>query len=320
MAINKYLGPTGLTELINLIQNRLGKKQDWMQFPEMPSAAEYVGKVIQYTGTTDNDFTKGYFYYSNGVSWAQVNVMSAVVICKTSLPDWGLADPGLIYFVTSENKAYVRNNESEGEWYDLTNGEGAGPFIIVTTLPLWSDADPNKIYLLVESDGTSVTGYVKSSTLGKYYQLGGGATAQIVTTLPAWAAAKSNVVYYVINGNKLEGHVKNDTTANTWYDLAGGASFEIVNTLPTWLSADPDIIYFMPTEHGTLTGYIKNTSEINKFYEIGAVSTAVIKRYAESAHYDPAAAYDSVGEEFGFDGLEIESFTDDEIKDLYEEV
>ena len=64
MAVNKYLGPTGLTELINLIQADFQKKQDWMQFPEMPAAADYPGKVVQFTGVTDADFTKGFFYYS----------------------------------------------------------------------------------------------------------------------------------------------------------------------------------------------------------------------------------------------------------------
>ena len=77
--INKYLGPTGLTELINLIQADFQKKQDWLQFPEMPDPALYTGKVVQYTGITDPlTFTKGFFYYSTGLEWAMVNTASAV--------------------------------------------------------------------------------------------------------------------------------------------------------------------------------------------------------------------------------------------------
>lgn len=314
-----YLGKTGLIELVNLLYAEFQKKQDWMQFPEMPAASSYVGKVVQYTGTTDNDFTKGYFYYSNGVSWAQVNVMSAVVICKTMLPDWGLADPGLIYYVTSENKAYVRDNETEGNWFDLSGGEGASAFLIVASLPLWTDADPNKIYLLVESDGSTVTAYVKSTTIGKYYQLGGGADAQIVSVLPVWAAAKDNTVYYVINGTKLDGYVKNGSTQNAWYEI-GGASFKVVTTLPTWLSADATTIYFVPSERGTLTGYIKNTDETGKFYQLGSEALAKIKKYPDSVHYDKNAEYPEDFEEFDLNGLEIEAFTDADITELFEEV
>lgn len=320
MAVNKYLGPVGLNELINLIQADFQKKQDWFQFPSMPAADSYVGKVVQYTGTTDNDFTKGYFYYSNGVSWSQVNVMSAVVICKTKLPDWGLADPGLIYYVTSENKAYVRDNETEGNWFDLSGGEGASSFLIVNSLPMWTDADANKIYLLVETDSDDVTAYVKSSTIGKYYKLGGSSSAQIVSTLPAWAAAKPNTVYYVINNKKLDGYVKNSSTQNEWYELSGGASFEIVDTLPTWLSADASTIYFVPSERGKLIGYIKS-SETNKFYELGDPETSIkIKKYADSTHYDPTAVYPTDAEEVLVKDLEIDALTDKEIEDLYDEV
>lgn len=169
---NKYLGKNGLVELMNLLYAEFQKKQDWVQFPEMPNAADYVGKVVQYTGTSNDNFTKGYFYYSNGVAWVLVNTssMGAVVICKTALPDWNLADSGLIYFVVSENKSYVRDDDTEGNWFDL-------------------------------------------------------AVAPI----------------------------------------------------------------------------------------------AKVKKYVDSVHYDPDAEYDDAGEEFEFDGLEIESFTDEEIKDLYEE-
>lgn len=75
---NKYLGKMGLVELVNLIYADFQSKQDWLQFTEMPSAPDYVGKVVQYTGTTNDDFTKGYFYYSDGVSWALVNVKATL--------------------------------------------------------------------------------------------------------------------------------------------------------------------------------------------------------------------------------------------------
>ena len=135
MEQRKYIGLTSVAELIQLMQNDLGKKQDWTQFPTMPSPSDYIGKVVQYTGATDNDYTKGYFYYSNGLCWAQANVMSAVVVRKTSLPDWGLADPGLIYYVAATNKAYIRDNETTGNWFNIAGSGNDTAFKVVNSLP-----------------------------------------------------------------------------------------------------------------------------------------------------------------------------------------
>ena len=60
--------------------------QDVMQFSTMPTAsASNLGKIVQYTGTTGNTYTNGYFYecVSDGentptYSWEQVNVQDGV--------------------------------------------------------------------------------------------------------------------------------------------------------------------------------------------------------------------------------------------------
>lgn len=45
------------------IEEALADKQDKTQFATMPTAsADYLGKIIQYTGTTDSTYTHGYFY------------------------------------------------------------------------------------------------------------------------------------------------------------------------------------------------------------------------------------------------------------------
>lgn len=175
----KYLGVDGLERLIDLIQNGLAARQTWIQFPDMPPAEKNPGKVVQYTGITNNEYTKGYFYQSNGISWQQVNVMSAVVFCKDKLPLWTLAEPGIIYYVTTENAAYVKDNETEGHWFNLSEGkETESAFKIVNRLPIWSEASDRIIYLLIKEDSNYVTGYVKSEEAGKYLCLGGsGGTA-----------------------------------------------------------------------------------------------------------------------------------------------
>ena len=60
----------------------LSGKQDTIQYSTMPTAdATTVGKIVQYTGTTDSTYTNGYFYtcVSDGeteptYSWEQLNV------------------------------------------------------------------------------------------------------------------------------------------------------------------------------------------------------------------------------------------------------
>ena len=225
MEQRKYIGLTSVAELMRLAQSDISKKQDWVQFPTMPSPSDYIGKVVQYTGATDNDYTKGYFYYSNGLSWAQANVMSAIVTRKTSLPDWGLADPGLIYYVVATNKAYIRDNETTGNWFTITGSDSEPAFKIVNRLPFWTDADTNTIYLVKSSLSNTVTAYVKSGTVNTFYKLGGG----------------------------------------------------------------------------------------------GSDVSIALKKYPDSEHYDTAAVYPDTAETVEVDGLEVEAFTDQEIRALFTE-
>lgn len=270
MAVNKYLGPTGLTELINLIQADFQKKQDWMQFPEMPDAALYHGKVVQYTGITNDTYIKGFFYYSTGLEWVRIAVSSSAEVCAT-LPAWDEAKPGFIYYVTSKHACYIKGSERD-VWLDIAGGDYKS-FEIVDTLPDWDAADPEYIYMVPSADGSTVTGYIKDANItGKFYQLGGS-----------------------VKG------------------------FELVTTLPDYADANPDILYLV-TNGTKLTGYVKDINTADQFFELSDVTTATIKRYAESEHYDPDAVYDDEGEEFELDGSEFVAFKDKEIKDLYDEV
>lgn len=68
----KYMGVTSTQELINLIKADFAKKQDILQFVEMPPAAQHVGRVFEYVGETDRRFVKGHFYKSTGFDWLEV--------------------------------------------------------------------------------------------------------------------------------------------------------------------------------------------------------------------------------------------------------
>lgn len=66
-------------ELIGSTAIDISGKQDIMQFSTMPTAdSTTVGKIIQYTGTTNANYTNGYFYVGindNGsYSWSNINV------------------------------------------------------------------------------------------------------------------------------------------------------------------------------------------------------------------------------------------------------
>ena len=280
MAVNKYLGPTGLTELINLIQADFQKKQDWMQFPEMPAAADYPGKVVQFTGVTDADFTKGFFYYSTGLEWTMISVASAVEVVE-QLPDWSIANDGIIYYVTSEPACYIRNTSVSGEWFNITNDDNKS-FEIVATLPAWDAADPMLIYMVPATDGSTVTGYIKdANTTDKFYQLGGSSVKsfELVVALPSYADASPDILYLVTNGTKLVGYVKDVNTVGQFFELGAAPdpvpAFEIVDTLPQWTNADPNTIYFK-ADGNVLTGYIKKTGTIGTWCTLGdTIDTAL---------------------------------------------
>ena len=319
MKQNKYLGPVGLTELINLIQADLQKKQDWMQFPEMPDATLYHGKVVQYTGISNADYTKGFFYYSTGLEWTGISVASAVETVAT-LPAWSEGKDGIIYYVTSESACYVRSS-TEGEWLPIAGGDNKS-FQIVDTLPAYDAADPKIIYMVVGDDYT-VTGYIKSGTAGKFYQLGGGSVSgfKVVTALPDWSTADANLLYLVPDGKYILGYVKNPNETNKFWQLGSDAlaPFEVVATLPAWSTAAADKIYFVKTpDKKELKGFVKNEDEggWNKFGQ----PTVTIQKYPDSEHYDPDAIYPDEGTEVDVSELEIVAFKDEEIRDLYDEV
>lgn len=253
MTVNKYLGPIGLTELINLIQADFQKKQDWMQFPEMPDATLYSGKVVQFTGITDSTYTKGFFYYSTGLEWVSISMSSAVEV-RSVLPLWDDAKASTIYYVTSESACYIKGSERD-TWLNITGGDNKS-FEIVSALPVWDAADPMLIYMVPAADGSTVTGYIKdANTTGKFYQLGGGSVKgfELVVTLPAYADADPGVLYLVINGTKLAGYVKNINEAGEFYELSGAA----IATIKHYAESehyDPDAVYNDEGEEIELNG------------------------------------------------------------------
>lgn len=120
MSVNKYLGPAGLNELVTLIKNDLAGKQALLQFYEMPDVKKYIGKVLQYVGNTNEAYSKGCFYYSNGIEWLTLSGASFEEV--PGLPDWDKADKNTLYFVELADgktlKPFVKG-EHKDEFYVL---------------------------------------------------------------------------------------------------------------------------------------------------------------------------------------------------------
>ena len=184
----KYLGVQGLEELIILTQNGLAKKADTLQFDVMPDPIKHIGKVVQYVGVSDVAFTRGHFYYSNGIKWTEENVsggQTTQIEMVTALPSWVNADHQILYILkdTADKKMglYVKNPSVNNSWFTV---ETSGSFTVVTTLPQWADADPSTIYF--KADGNILTGHIKKTgTIGAWYTLGGASQGTVDTVLSA---------------------------------------------------------------------------------------------------------------------------------------
>ena len=199
----KYLGVQGLEELIILTQNGLAKKADTLQFDVMPDPIKHIGKVVQYVGVSDVAFTRGHFYYSNGIKWTEENVsggQTTQLEMVTVLPSWVNADPQILYILkdTTDKKMslYVKNPSVNDSWFTV---ETSGSFTVVATLPQWADADPSTIYF--KADGNILTGYIKKTgTIGAWYTLGGASQGTVDTVLSATSTnpVQNKVIYAAI--------------------------------------------------------------------------------------------------------------------------
>ena len=191
----KYLGVQGLEELIILAKNGLAKKADVLQFDVMPDPIKYIGKVVQYVGVSDVAFTRGHFYYSNGIKWTEENIsgnQTTQIEMVTVLPTWANADPQILYILkdTTDKKMslYVKNPSVNDSWFTV---ETSGSFAVVDALPQWAEADPSTIYF--KADGNILTGYIKKTgTIGAWYTLDGAGSGIIVDS--ALSATSTNPV------------------------------------------------------------------------------------------------------------------------------
>ena len=127
---------TALADYVSntVLQTSLSEKEDKFKYSSMPTANEdYLNKIVQYIGTTTQDYTNGYFYkcVSDGestptYSWTQTNVQSggnsdAVTISYQDFKQLSQAekDNGNTYFIHDAN--LVSNFTVMGNRFDKAN-------------------------------------------------------------------------------------------------------------------------------------------------------------------------------------------------------
>lgn len=169
----KFMGVTSTQELINLIKADFAKKQDIIQFTEMPSPVECVGRDYQYVGETTMEFTNGHYYHSNGFVWEEVykGLDGKTWGIFDTLPSYSSADFDTLYFVR-QGDMLVGWVKGETQMEPVTS---TSSWQLVTSLPLWATAKNDVLYLVLENN--TLKGYVKNpNTIDEWYEMGGGKT------------------------------------------------------------------------------------------------------------------------------------------------
>lgn len=167
----KYMGVTATQELINLLKADFAKKQDIIQFVEMPSPVTYVGRTIEYVGETNAQFTNGHFYHSDGFNWIATyeSLENKTWALVDSLPAYSDADFNTIYFV-KQGDMITGWIKGETQMEPITS---TSSWQLVTALPPWSTAKNDVLYLVL--NGSTLTGCVKNPDVtDEWYQMGGG--------------------------------------------------------------------------------------------------------------------------------------------------
>ncbi len=125
-SIDESMSSTSSNPVENkVIYAALATKQDIMQFSTMPAAsADYVGKVVEYTGTTSGSFVKGYFYEcyedSSNYYWREIATCSSEVIQYETLPTASASNVGmLVQYIGTTTQDYTN-----GYFYRCVNNSG----------------------------------------------------------------------------------------------------------------------------------------------------------------------------------------------------
>lgn len=149
---DEYIWVENDWELIGSTAIDISGKQDIMQFSIMPTAdSTTVGKIIQYTGTTNANYTNGYFYIginnSGTYGWSNVDVQPA--------PDMSLY--ATLDFVKNYDKGVCLVSTSYENNIDFTGTYFTGANYIASAMKNYMNEHLQEAFIVVSP---STTGHI----------------------------------------------------------------------------------------------------------------------------------------------------------------
>ena len=158
--------PTTANQLTN--KTYVDTKQNIMQYSTMPTAsAETVGKIVQFIGTTTNDYTNGYFYIGTSTtesdittySWENINVQPGGSDLPSNFGFYKISD----YYSNSAISWASLRNAVQADGYGILYFDSAATISTSTksvnvtkgTTAFVSTSGSNYVYISFIKEGTS---------------------------------------------------------------------------------------------------------------------------------------------------------------------
>lgn len=192
---------------------------DAVQYSTMPTAsADNLGDIVQFTGTTDANYTNGYFYkcVSDGqdpatYSWSQVSVQPA----PSGLPDQ-----------TGQSGKFLTTDGTDASWGAAVENwaKGASSFVI----------GYNKNYVYENATGTNnntiINGHAAASVTYAV-AVGGGSEANRANCVVIGRSAVCNGRYGIAIGNQAGVGMNKDYAIQLGYNQTNGDAntFKVAN-------------------------------------------------------------------------------------------
>ena len=159
---------TGGEANLGTVVTNVSNKQDIFQYSTMPSASSTtVGKIVQYIGTTNSNYTNGYFYIGKNTSgtytWENINVQEGGGAAEIPQQDTAPENP-------SENDLWIDTSSDE------VTRTVCETLPVGTILPFADSTIPDG-YMLCDGSALSRTEYAGLfAIIGTTYGVGDGST------------------------------------------------------------------------------------------------------------------------------------------------
>ena len=216
---DEYLYVNDDWELIGSTAIDISGKQDTMQFNTMPNASvDYLGKIVQYTGTTNANYTNGYFYVCVGTTENDVTTYSWSNIDVQNMPDLSNYNKSVLYLKSELGSGYNIAINNDGTF---TIGNAVKSIIID-----WLSANvgsPVILCLRDTYDKAAIYFFINVPKYTSYSSIQFNGNCIVLTQPQTESSNINNIVYY---GRIQCGVAFNTTTGviNNFYSYNGNTT------------------------------------------------------------------------------------------------